>query len=193
MTFALSVINIYFTLKLQSDAVDISDDMRDLERELFRISNFNTTIEGEEDFLRLTSYYFHPNPQNISYTHLRGNLSTTFFVTSPHVGKLEIRVVNYTRPYQWVFKPGYEEYTEVKFVKQPDPILVEDGATLTKVNIPLACTLHPAPDIIPEPGKFEHFVFGDIVFEVKFIDRQTGQETLHTFSSEIIGRIEVPE
>ena len=200
MTLALSVINVYFTLELQSDAVDIqkqqwevSEDMQRLEEEVFRITNFNTTIEGEEDFIRLTSYHFHPNPQNFTYVDLRGNLSATFFVTSPHVGKLEIRVVNYTRPYQWVFQPGYEQYSEVKFVHQPEPILLSEGATITKVEIPLACSLYPHPDVVPEPGKFEHFIFGDILFEVKFIDRQTGEETIHTFPSEIIGRIEMPE
>lgn len=179
--------------QLQFNQTNMNKDLHDLQFEIHEITNYKTTIHGEADHITLKSYHFQlREDSNIEYIIMKGNLSTSFQIISPHITIFSIKIRNYSKPWD-VFKEGYAEYTEFQFVNRLEAIPVDTGIQVLDVHYPIACMMYPIDYVIPEPGRFEHFLLGRITFEVTLVDHQTEEELVKVFTSEVVGRIEMPE
>ena len=178
---------------LQKQLIDIENNITNLQHEIHKITHFNTTIIGGEDFIYLESIYFQYSENGtLNYVILRGNLSTTINIFSPHYGRAKIIITNFTRTKE-IYRKGTDKYTNVDFVRQPQYLYTYQGLNVFEVDIPLACRICPIEYLIPPPGKSTpEFIIGILDFKIIFYDVQTLNSATYGFSSEVHGIINMP-
>jgi len=192
--FLLSAYSFGVNRDLTEQQLKIQNDLLLMESELNKLVNFNTTIYGGEKFIYLESIHFQYNKNGtLDSVILRGNLSTTINIITPHYGRSEIIINNFTRYDKLIYVEGMEKHTEIKFVRQPNYLYTYQGLNSFKVDLPLACYIWPHTDLVPLPGESTPpFIIGKINFEIIFHDMQTSMNTSSRFSTEVNGIIRMP-
>jgi len=192
--FFISLINLGFYYNFNQDRLRLETKIVELDQEIFELTNFNTSIFGSENFVFLESILFQRDVNGtINNIHLRGNLKTTITILTPHYGRFEIVIKNFTLHKSIFFREGTEKYTDVQFVKQPDGFFTYQGLNSYNLELQLACLIHPNLELLPPPGESVQIVLGVLNFQITFYDEQF-PETIkhHNFITEAQGIIKMP-